>query len=314
MLTGFRVIWRALIHFWDESLLMIRANVTWFIVSLPIYLITAIVCGFFIPPIDPEAGDNILPWIMAAFILVTIPGPISVGVYAIANHIVNEETPDFSLFWRAIKLLWKKALVIYLIGAIVLGGLIFNTSFYMQVSTGLLQAVAILWLYGILYWLSLQAYLMPLLVAAAIPPPPQLSGDDGWSIDESRPKVAPPPPPEPEFLPLVTLYKRAAVLALANPIMTLVMLFGTCVALALSSFALPVYPLLVMSLVALINCRGLGTLRDKYFPRGATCDHDWVRTSERIEGLGLTFFDKCRKCEAVSPEHQSKLDEAQRRR
>jgi putative membrane protein len=121
MLTGFRVLWRALIHFWDESLLMIRANVTWFVISLPLYLLTVLVCGFFIPPIDPESGENIWPWVMSAFILVTIPGPTSVGVYAVANFVVNEETPEFSLFWRAIKLLWKKALAIYLIGAAVLG-------------------------------------------------------------------------------------------------------------------------------------------------------------------------------------------------
>jgi hypothetical protein len=137
---------------------------------------------------------------------------------------------------------------------------------------------------------------MPLLVAAAIPPPPQLSGDDGWSLDESKPAAPPPPAPEPEILPLSTLYKRAAVLALANPLMTLVMLFGTALTLALSSFALPVYPLIVMSLVALVNCRGLRALREKYFPAGQTCDHDWVRTSERIGSQPMTFYDKCRKC------------------
>jgi hypothetical protein len=268
MLTGFRVLWRALVHFWDESLLMIRANVTWFVISLPLYLLTVLACGLFVPAVDSESGENIWPWVMAAFILVTIPGPTSSGVYAIANHVVNEETPEFSMFWRAVKLLWKKTLVMYVIGAAVLAGLIFNTVFYMQ-REGLLQAVAILWLYGIIYWLSMQAYLLPLLVAAAIPPPPQPSGDDGWPIDESRPAAEPPPPPEPEFLPLGTLYKRAAILALANPLMSLVMLFGAILALAVSSFALPVYPLIVMSLVALINCRGLRALREKYFPTEA---------------------------------------------
>ena len=270
MLTGFRVLWRALVHYWDESLLMIRANVIWFFISLPLYLLTVFVCGLFIPPLE-EGGENVMPWLLGAFILVTIPTPTAAGVYAIANHVVNEETPEFSLFWRAIKLLWKKALVIYLIGAGVLGGLIFNTGFYMQRTEGILQAVAILWLYGIIYWLTMQSYLMPLLVAAAMPPPPQPSGDDGWPMDESRQRITatPPPTPEPEFLPLTTLYKRAAILALANPLMSLVMLFGICIALALSSFALPVYPLIVMSLAALINCRGLRALREKYFPTEA---------------------------------------------
>jgi uncharacterized membrane protein YesL len=271
MLTGFRVLWRALIHFWDESLLMIRANVTWFVVSLPLYLLGVLVCGLFLPPIEGESEGSFWPWVMSAFVMVTIPNPTSAGVYAIANFIVNDETPEFSIFWRALRMLWKQALIMYVIGAAVLGGLIFNTTFYMQVSTGLLQAVAILWLYAIIYWLSMQAYLMPLLVAAALPPPPPLSGEDRWSVDEAgrRPAPEPAPPPAPEILPLLTLYKRAAILALANPLMSLVMLFGVFVALALSGFALPVYPLIVMSLVALINCRGFRALRDKYFPTEA---------------------------------------------
>jgi uncharacterized membrane protein YesL len=272
MLTGFRVLWRALVHFWDESLLMIRANVTWFAVSLPLYVLTVFVCGLFLPNIESETGGNYWPWIMSAFIMVMIPNPMSVGLYTLTNFVVNEETPEFSLFWRATKLLWKKTLVMYLIGAGVFGGLLFNTAFYMQIDTGLLQAVAILWLYGILFWLSMQAYLLPILVSAAIPPPPPYSGEDGWPLDErgrQRPKPEPPPTPEPEMLPLLTVYKRAAVLALANPLMSLVMLIGVLLALALSTFALPVYPLLLMSFIALVGCRGLRTLRDKYHPSEA---------------------------------------------
>jgi uncharacterized membrane protein YesL len=272
MLVGFRVLWRALIHFWDESLLMIRANVTWFVVSLPLLAVTALVCSLFMPPAEAGSDLSSWPWIMAAFIVVLIPNPISVGLCAIANFVVNEETPEFSLFWRAIKLLWKKALLLYLIGGAVFGGLIFNTVFYMRVDTGILQAVAILWLYGILFWLTMQLYLMPLMVAAAIPPPPLVPAEDGWPIDDAsrqRQKKEPPKAPEPEMLAISTLYKRAAVLALANPLMSLVMLIGVLLAMALSAFALPVYPLLLMAFVALVGCRGLRTLRDKYFPSEA---------------------------------------------
>ena len=271
MLTGFRVLWRAMVHFWDESLLLIRANFFWFLASLPLYLVTVLVCGFFMPPIDAEGEGSFLPWVMAAFMLVVIPQPISAGVYAVANFVVNDETPEFSIFWSTIKMLWKRTLVMFLIGAGVFGGLLFNTSFYMQVSTGLLQAVAILWFYAIIYWLTLQGYLLPLLVNAAVPPPPPMSGDDGWPIDDATRRPVRPEPvlPTPEILPFGTLYKRAAILALANPLMSLVLLFGTLLVLALSSFAMPIYPLLVMSFVALVNCRGLRALRDKYFPSEA---------------------------------------------
>jgi len=265
------VLWRGLVHFWDESLLMLRTNFFWFVASLPLYLLTVLVCGIFMPPINVEGEGSVLPWVMAAFIIVVIPQPISVGAYAVANFVVNEETPEFSIFWQAIRALWKRALIMYLIGAGVFGGLLFNTSFYMQVSTGVLQAVAILWFYAIIYWLTMQAYLLPLLVQAAFPPPPPVMGDDGWPIDDMtrRPARTPPPAPVPEILPLTTLYKRAAVLAIANPLMSLVMMLGTLLALAISSFALPVYPLIVMSFVALVNCRGLRALREKYFPTEA---------------------------------------------
>jgi hypothetical protein len=280
MLTGFRVLWRALIHFWDESLLMIRANLTWFVVSLPLYFVTVAVTGLLLALAQawvsvpaaategmPTDEGSALPWLLAAFLMVIIPQPVSAGVYAIANHIVNEETPDFSLFWRAIKKLWKQALATYAIGAALFFGLIFNTSFYMSSSMGILNAVAILWLYAIVYWLTLQTYLMPLMVAAAFPPPPQPTGDDGWSLDEgSRRPATPPPAPEPEDLPLLTLYKRAAILSLANPLFSLILLVGVLLGLALSGFALPVYPLIIMSFVALIGCRGLRSLREKYFP------------------------------------------------
>jgi uncharacterized membrane protein YesL len=271
MLTGFRVLWRALVHFWDESLLMLRANFFWFLASLPLYVVTVLICGIFIPPVSADGEGSYVPWLITGFVLVVIPHPVSAGLYAIANFVANDETPEFSIFWSTIKLLWKKALVMYLIGAGVFGGLLFNTAFYMQVTTGVLQAVAILWFYAIIYWLTLQAYLLPLLVNAAVPPPPPITGDDGWPLDEiSRRPVKPQPkPPEPEILPLTTLYKRAAVLALANPVMSLILMLGSLVALLLSAFALPVYPLIVMSFVALVNCRGLRALREKYFPTEA---------------------------------------------
>ncbi|HUR06440.1 MAG TPA: hypothetical protein VM347_28090, partial [Nonomuraea sp.] len=217
MLTGFRVLWRAVVHFWDESLLLMRANVTWFVASLPLYLLTVLVCGIFMPPVDADGEGSFLPWAAAAFLAVVIPQPVSAGVYAIANFVVHEETPEFGVFWQAIRMLWKRTLLLYLIGAGVFGGLLFNTSFYMERAGGILQAVSILWFYVILYWLTMQAYLLPMLVHAAIPPPPPVSADDGWPMDESgrRPVKPRPEAPGPEILPLGTLYKRAAVLALA---------------------------------------------------------------------------------------------------
>lgn len=279
MVAGAAVLWRALVFFWDESLLLIRANVTWFVGSLPLYLVTVLICTLFVSPVeaaDPEAGASMWPWILSAFVLLLVPSPFSAGVYTLSMSIVHGETPEFAVFWQAVKRWWKRTLVMYVIGAVVLGGLIFNTSFYMSVTTGLLQAVAILWVYAIVFWLTLQAYLLPLQVVSVMPPPTP-TGDDGWPMDDERRQAqltAAAEPSEPVVEPgLGTLYKRAAILALANPLFSLMLFFGTLLTMIFSTFAMPVYPLLAMSFISLIGCQGLKVLREKYFPteaRGAT--------------------------------------------
>jgi hypothetical protein len=282
MISGGAVLWRAMVHFWDESLLLIRANVMWFLAIIPLYLltvvaivsVTAIAQWFMGSAIDPEAEPSSLPWILAAFMLVVLPSPPAAGVYTIAMYIVNGETPDFAVFGQGLRRWWKRTLVMYVIGGALLGGLIFNTIFYMSVTAGMLQAISVLWVYAIIFWLTLQAYLLPLLVMPVVPPPVAATDDDGWPLDEERKAQraqarAAEPEPEPTPTPIVEptlrdLYKRAAILALANPIFSLMLFFGTFLTLAISTFAMPVYPLLAMSFVALIHCRGFRVLYDKY--------------------------------------------------
>jgi hypothetical protein len=240
MLAAVRVLWRSLVHLYDESLLMIRANLVWFVGSIPLFALVLGVTWFFVPP-DPEAGPVMWPLLLGAFVMLVVPGPLSAGVYALTSEIVTGETPDFGLFWIAVRRWWKRGLAMFAIGSFVLGGLIFNANFYLSVTEGWLQAVSILWVYAILYWITLQAYLMPLLFAA--------EGGDGT-----------------ETVPLLSLYKRAAILALANPLFSLVILFNAALTMILSAIALPLYPLIAQSYVAVVGSRALYDLRQKYFP------------------------------------------------
>jgi hypothetical protein len=249
MISAFRVLWRALVHLYDESLLMIRANVVWFIGNIPLFFVVLLGTWLFVPASDPEAGPLVWPLLLTAFVMLVVPTPFSVGVYALAAEIVTGETPEFSLFWRALRRWWKRALALFAIGGFVLGGLIFNAVFYLSVTEGWVQAVSILWLYAILYWITLQSYLVPLLLVA----------------EESS--VGDPAPAEPRaVVPLLTLYKRAAILALANPIFSLVLLLTAVLVMFLSAIALPLYPLIGMAYVALVGTRALKHLRDKYYP------------------------------------------------
>ena len=274
MLSGFGVLWRAIIFIWEESLLLIRANVTWFVGSLPLFLLVAFVASLLLVSPDVEEVPLALAGFIAGLVVLVVPSPFAVGVYAITGQLVYGETPEFGVFWRAVKRWWKISLAMFGIGSFVLGALIFNTSFYLSQTTGIWQAIAILWVYVIIYWITLQAYLLPLLVMSELQPAPETSDDERWSLDDvpARPTAVPTPRP-PRELPtpsLVDLYKRAAILSLANPIFSLVLLLGTLIVLVLSAVALPIYPLMAMAYVALVGSQGFRVLRQKYFPSEAT--------------------------------------------
>ena len=235
MIGASLVLWRALVHLYDESLLLIRANVVWFVGSIPLFLLVLVVSWLFAAPTDAEEGPILWPLLLTSFVLLVIPSPFATGIYSLAAEIVKGETPEFGLFWRALARWWKETVVMFLVGGLMLGGLIFNASFYLSTGQGWVQAISIVWLYGILYWITLQVYLLPLLVTS-------------------------------ETTSLPALYKRAAILALANPIFSLVLLANVGLVMVLSAIAIPIYPLIAMAYVALVGVRALRHLREKYLP------------------------------------------------
>jgi hypothetical protein len=244
MVTAGRALWRSLVHLYDESLMMIKANVVWFIGSIPFFLIVMIGSWVLVPPIETDEGPVIWPVLLSAFLTMVVPNPFSLGIYALASEVVAGETPEFALYWRTLRRLWKRGIVLYLIGAGVLVGLMFNTSFYLSLAAGWTQAISILWLYAMLFWITMQAYLGPLL----------------FSSDESV---------SPSGVPLGTLYKRAAILTVANPILSLAIFLTSVLLLIISAIAIPIYPLIVEAYFVLVGSRALRELRLKYFPEEA---------------------------------------------
>ena len=235
------VLWRALLHLYEESFLLIRANVLWFLGSAPLLFAVLAVTWLFVPPAEPDAPPLVWPLLLASLVVLVVPGPFSVGLYALAADIVSGEAPGLAVFWSGVQRWWKSGLLMFLIGGIVLGGLLFNAAFYLSVGEGWLQAVSVLWLYAILYWIALQSYLLPLLVAAD-------TATSGEAVS------------------LHSLYKRAAILTLANPMLSLIILGCTAATMFASSIAIPIYPLIAMAYVALVGTCALRQLREKYTP------------------------------------------------
>lgn len=258
MFAALRVLWRALVSLYDESLLLIRANVVWFVGTIPFFLLILALSWLFVPPAEPDSPPLVWPLLLAAFAVLVLPSPFAVGLYGLAAVIVTGDTPDFGVFWASLRRWWRRGLAMFAISAFVLVALVFNTWFYVSVTEGWLQAVSVLWLYAILFWITLQAYLVPLLIASEEPEP---NAATARGADERAGPEAVAGP-----LPLRSLYRRAAILTLANPIFSLLLLAGAVFSALLSTLVPPIYPLVAMAYVALIGARGLRHLRDKYLP------------------------------------------------
>jgi uncharacterized membrane protein YesL len=259
MLAALRVLWRALVSFYDEALLLIRANVVWFVGTIPFFLLILALSWLFVPPTEPDSPPLVWPLLLAAFAVLILPSPFAIGLYGLAAVIVTGDTPDFRVFWTSLRRWWRRGLAMFAISALVLVALVFNTWFYVSVTEGWLQAVSVLWLYAILFWITLQVYLIPLLIASEEPEPSDARGRGDDERGEQEPGAGPP-------LSLRGLYRRAAILTLANPMFSLLLLAGAVLSALLSTLVPPIYPLVAMAYVALIGARGLRHLRDKYLP------------------------------------------------
>jgi uncharacterized membrane protein YesL len=111
-----------------------------------------------------------------------------------------------------------------------------NTAFYFQVEPPLLRLLGVLWIYLGLVWLAMQLYLGPLAI---------MLGERS----------------------LLALYRRSALLVLAHPIYTGVMLVATALVMLLSLIMVPLYLSLAMAFVALMATRALAELKRKYDPQ-----------------------------------------------
>src|SRR5262249_57491712 len=111
--------------------------------------------------------------------------------------------------------------------------LLANVYFYAILSTGWLRFVAVIWLYGALFWFSMHVYVLPLLVHLV----------------------------EPRIL---DVYKRAALIALGHPIFTVLVLFETVFLGTLSLIFLPAYVLVGGSYLAMVQAYPFRAFRPRH--------------------------------------------------
>ena len=237
VISAARVLWEALIGVYDEAFLLLRANLLWLLFSLPFALLPFLFAMIAAPPGEGEYGTGAPAQLMlTGLVLLIVPNPASLGMYRLAAIWQRKNVPPFSAFLAGTRDNLRLGLGLYLIGAGGLLVLVVNAFFYLQPERGSFQVVSLIFLYLILFWLCLQLYLGGLV---------ELLG-------ERR---------------LVSLYRRAALLALGNPIYSMVLLLAVVLLMLLSLIAPLLFASIAMAFVALIGTRALGTLKKRYDPQ-----------------------------------------------
>jgi uncharacterized membrane protein YesL len=237
MLAAAKVLLWAVIGLYDETLLLLKANVVWFIASLPLGVpLLLILVG--LTPTDRQVGSGglLLPLMVTGLLLLLIPNPASLGVYQLAAVMQRKESPPWHVFWRAARENVGLGLGLFCIGLIGLAILAVNATFYLTAEPQALRALTVVWFYLGLFWLALQLYLGPLAML----------------LGERRP---------------LALYRRAALLVLAHPIYSFSFLLAIALVILLSVPVVPLYPALAMAFVALLGTRAVHELKRKYDPQ-----------------------------------------------
>jgi uncharacterized membrane protein YesL len=233
-MSGPRVLWRAVVGLWDETLAFLGANLLWFACNLPFGLLLVLLLVPVALAPGGEAESTAPPFVLAAWLLLFLPTPGMVGLGAVAEVGAGLDAPRTRvLFWPAVRRHWRQATAMFCVSLLGTALLLANMYFYALISSGWLRVASILWLYLLLFWLGMQLYLVPLLL----------------HLGEVR---------------LIDLYRRAALITLGHPISTLVLVIAVVVVGVVSVLLLPAYLLLAGSFVGLVQAHALRAIRRKH--------------------------------------------------
>ena len=222
-MRAFIVVWRALVSFYNELFFLIGMSLLWWLTG-GIFVAAAILLGW---PLATVSGA----WWLAP--LLAIPaGPATAALAHVARRVAREERVDRSFFWEGFRLYWRRALILNAISMAILALLCLNLIFYSGISISFLQALTILWLYLIIFWLAALLTLFPMLAAL------------------TEPKV---------WIALRT----TALMTFANPLFSVLLLLLAVVLTALSVILVILLPLAWPALMALLGEHALKLVLEK---------------------------------------------------
>lgn len=217
-MRAFVVAWRAIIALYNELFFLLGINLLWWVTG-GIFVAAAALWGWSLLSLGG-------PWWIAP--LVALPaGPATAALAVVTRRCARELHVDRSYYFLGLKTFWRQALALSAIGTVGLTLFGLNLIFYFAQQNPLLQALAVLWAYLSLLWLSVQLYVYPILVSM------------------ERPAV-------------LAALRLGVAAALANPLFSF-MLIAIAGALTVLSILLPI--LLPLVWPALISLLGVQSLR-----------------------------------------------------
>jgi hypothetical protein len=240
------VTWFALRATWDELITLSGVGFLWFVISITFPYAVYWLASTFLP----------LPGVVIGAVLVSLilVSPATASLYGMAHDLVRGRPIQFSQFWGGVRsyrgLSWKVGGVLCLSGLI----LVVDVVFYLRARHVVFSIIGILGAWALLFWLALQIYVYPLMIAQ----------------EDKRIK---------------SILKNAAMLTLAFPFFALGILVVTFLASALSVLLLLILMATVwMPFVAVLNSRALVSSLaqvDRYQEVQAELDADQAESPDR---------------------------------
>jgi uncharacterized membrane protein YesL len=229
-MAAFRTLWAALVGLYEETLVLVGANLATLALNLPIGILLVVVGLAFINTEGPG-----LQWLIAAvaWLMPFVPTPGNIGLAGLTRVAAGPDVPRFRQFRQSLSQHWQLALKCTLLSVLIEAGLLWNVFFYVSVGSGWVQFIGILWLYAAILWLSMHMYVLPLVVHVSGPR-------------------------------LFDVYRRSAFVALGHPVYTLLLLFLLLVIDFAAVVFLPVYLLVAPAFVSLAQAQALREIRRRH--------------------------------------------------
>jgi uncharacterized membrane protein YesL len=231
MVAAFRTLWTALISLYEETLVLVGANIAAVVLNLPLGLLLYLI-ALLVPAFESDVARQ---YLVAAIgmLMPFVPSPGNIALAGLTRVAAGPDVPRFFQFRQTLQTYWRLALRATGVSLLVSAALVWNLVFYASLGGSWLQFISILWVYALVFWLSVHIYLIPLTV----------------HVGELR---------------LFDLYRRSVFIALGHPIYTLVLLVPLVLLGLASVVFLPVYLLVAPAFISLTQAHALREIRRRH--------------------------------------------------